>query len=168
MSGPGFGHLARRFFGMLRPGGPTSADDAWAVSHLLAGEVALWQRMSGADRRHAVSGARRVAAALGTQAPRPVLAAALLHDVGKIDAGIGPFRRVLATVLAAALGRARVAPGTGRYARYLRHDAIGAELLAAAGSDPFTVAWAAEHHRSPERWTVPSAIARALKAADDD
>lgn len=168
MSGPGLGHLARRFFGMLRPGGPAPADDAWAVGHLLGGEVGLWRRMSGADRRHAVGVARRVAIALGQEASRPVLAAALLHDVGKIDAAIGPFRRVAATVAAGALGRNRLASGTGRYARYLRHDVIGGELLAAAGSDPLTVAWAAEHHRPPEQWTVAPAIARALKAADDD
>jgi hypothetical protein len=56
----------------------------------------------------------------------------------------------------------------GRVGRYLCHDEIGAGLLAAAGSDGLTVAWAREHHLAPERWTVPAEIARALKAADDD
>src|ERR687891_541713 len=62
------------------------------------GEAALWRRMSAPDRRHAVGVARRVDVALGPDASRPVLAAALLHDVGKIDSAFGPVRRALATV----------------------------------------------------------------------
>ena len=54
------------------------------------GEAGLWRRMSAADRRHAVVVARRADATLGTAATREVLAAALLHDVGKIDSGLGP------------------------------------------------------------------------------
>ena len=80
-----FGHLSRRFFGSLRPGGPSPEDDAWARQRLLPGERELWELMSKQDRRHAIGVARRVERALGNEASRPVLAAALLHDVGKID-----------------------------------------------------------------------------------
>lgn len=114
--------------------------------------------MSAPDQRHAVGVARRVAE---THTERPVLAAALLHDVGKIDAALGTFGRVAATLV----GRRRA---RGRFALYLRHDAIGASLLTDAGSDPLTIAWAREHHLPPERWTVPADVAAALKAADDD
>src|SRR5690606_18174826 len=76
-------HNVRRFFGSLRPGPPPAADREWAETHLLAGEVPLWRAMSNPDQRHAVRVARRVEAALGPDAPRPVMAAALLHDVGK-------------------------------------------------------------------------------------
>ena len=62
------------------------------------GEAGLWRRMSAADRRHAVVVARRVDGTLGPAATRAVLAAALLHDVGKIESGFGPVRRVAATV----------------------------------------------------------------------
>ena len=102
------------------------------------------------------------------------MAAALLHDVGKIEAGLGPFGRVGATVAAMLLGHARVAawsnrPGwRGRYGLYLLHPELGGELLAGAGSDPLTMAWAVEHHRPPARWTVPPEVGAALKAADDD
>ncbi|MBW3649671.1 MAG: HD domain-containing protein [Actinobacteria bacterium] len=123
--------------------------------------------MSGPDRRHALDVARRAVAVLGSQATRPVLAAALLHDVGKIDAGLGTLLRVPATV-AGLVARERLAGGDGRLARYLRHDAIGAGLLADAGAHPLTVAWAAEHHQPPATWTVPPEVGRALKAADDD
>ena len=123
--------------------------------------------MSGPDRRHALAVARDVARRLGSLATRPVLAAALLHDVGKIDAGLGTFARVPATV-AGLVNRQRLGAGDGRVARYLRHDAIGAALLADAGADWLTVAWAREHHLPPERWTVPAEVGAALKAADDD
>ena len=41
-------------------------------------------------------------------------------------------------------------------------------MLALAGSDPLTVAWAREHHLPEDEWTVPTAVGEALKAADDD
>ena len=34
--------------------------------------------------------------------------------------------------------------------------------------NPLTVAWAREHHRPPDQWTVPAAVGAVLKAADDD
>jgi hypothetical protein len=151
-------------------------DEEWALDQCRPGEQDLWRRMSAADRRHAIGVARRTASELGgpTSAGRAVIAAALLHDVGKIEAGLGTFGRVGATVVGVAVGRGRAArwvgvPGPiGRVGRYLSHDARGAALLAAAGSDPLTVAWAREHHLPPSRWTVPPAIGEALKAADDD
>lgn len=91
-------HLARRFVGSLSPRPLDPADDAWARSHLLAGERALWQRLSRADRKHAAGVAREVVRRLGPGTSRQVIAAALLHDVGKVDAGLGTFGRVVATV----------------------------------------------------------------------
>jgi hypothetical protein len=169
----GFGslrHLAGRFVGSLSAAGPSAAEEEWALSLCLPGEAALWRRMSGADRRHAVDGARRVAAALGGEAgaDRPVLAAALLHDVGKVDAGLGTVGRVGATVVAMVAGRRRASRWPGRIGRYLRHDQRGGQLLSAAGSDATTVAWAREHHLPPDAWTLPREVSAALKAADGD
>lgn len=155
-------HLARRFLGALSPAGPPPDDEAWVAGVLNVGERALWGRMSGPDRRHAVAVARAV--------PSSLAPAALLHDVGKVSAGLGTFARVAAT-LVGLVARDRVVrggAGKGRIARYLAHDAIGADLLAAAGSSPLTVAWAREHHLPPDRWTVPADAGAALKAADDD
>ena len=165
-------HLARRFVGSLRPGGPSSTEEVWATGYLLAGEADLWRSMSGADRRHAVAVARRVDRALGSP-ERPVLAAALLHDVGKVRSGLGTPGRVVATMVGAVAAdrAARWATSDGfrgRIGRYLRHPQEGAALLETAGSDPFTVAWATEHHRDPGRWTVDNRLAAALRAADDD
>ncbi len=162
-------HLVRRFAGSLWPGGPGAADEAWARDALIPAEVSLWARMSGPDRRHAVGVARRTIETLGDEAStRPVVAAALLHDVGKIDAGYGTFRRSLATAYSLVLGHERARGSSGRMGRYLRHDVIGAEMLQAAGSDGLTVAWAREHHLDPSRWSVARPVADALKDADDD
>lgn len=161
-------HLAVRFLTSLDPRGPSEADEAWVRRHLLVGEEALWAQLSGPDRRHAVGVARRAVAALDARADRAVIAAALLHDVGKLDAGIGTLARVGATLVGRVLGRERASRGDGPVARYLAHDRIGAELLAAAGSDPVTVAWARQHHLGPARWTVDPVVGAALKAADDD
>ena len=151
-------HLAKRFVGSLSPASPSAADRAWVQEVLLPGELEVWRRMSNPDQRHAAGVARRVAV---THSEREVLAAALLHDSGKIVSGLGTIGRVAATLL----GRDRV---KGRMAEYLRHDLLGAELLERAGSDPLTVAWAREHHLPPERWTVPSEVGQVLTAADDD
>lgn len=179
----GFGswrHLAQRFFGALSPAGPAPADERWAAGHLLDGELALWHRMSGADRRHAVGVARDAVSLLGAdQVRREVVAAALLHDVGKVESAFGVFARVWITLAARAAGRSRLLRWTQfsednrsswreRVGLYLAHDQLGGELLEKAGSNELTVRWAAEHHLPSDRWTVDSAIGAALKAADGD
>jgi hypothetical protein len=167
-------HLARRFFGSLSPRGPSRDDDVWVGETLLEGELVLWRRMSRADRRHAAGVGRRVQRALGAEATRPVLAAALLHDVGKVAAGLGTYGRVIATLAGGAAGRdsalawSKRAGFTRRVGLYLRHPDLGAEMLVLAGSDALTVTWAREHHLPEARWTLPADVAHALKAADDD
>jgi hypothetical protein len=169
-------HLTRRFFGSLWPFGPRRTDGEWAEGQLLADEVRLWRRMRKADRRHAVGVARRVERQLGDRATRPVLAAALLHDVGKIDSGLGTYGRVIATLSGRVIGRdeevvrawTRTNGFTRRVGLYLQHPRLGAEMLALAGSDEITVAWAREHHLPTDEWSLPREVAAALKDADDD
>ncbi|CAN5836420.1 hypothetical protein BH24ACT3_BH24ACT3_16870 [soil metagenome] len=164
----------RRFVGSLWPAGPRAADRSWAEGSLLEPEVELWRRMGGADRRHAVGVARRVERALVGDATRPVLAAALCHDVGKIESRLGTYGRVVATLSGRIAGHGQVLRWTEqrgfvrRVGLYLRHDELGGDLLALAGSDPLTITWAREHHRPEAEWTLPPPIAGALKAADDD
>lgn len=167
-------HLVKRFVLSLRPGGPAVEDETWVRGVLLEEEHTLWRRMSGADRRHSVGVARRVERALGIEATRPVLAAALLHDVGKIEAGLGTYGRVVATLSARAAGPdmattwRRQRGFARRVGLYLHHDRLGGDLLELAGSDPFTSAWAREHHRPESEWTVDPQLGEALRAADDD
>lgn len=134
-------------------------------------ELALWRRMSGADRRHAVAVARRAdrgLAGIGGSCEPALLGAALLHDVGKIESGLGTAGRVVATLAAVAGLQDALGRMSPRMDAYLHHDRIGAELLRGAGSDARTVAWAAEHHLPPARWTLAEAVGSVLKAADDD
>lgn len=167
-------HLVRRFVGSLRPGGPNAEARAWVAQRLLSGEQELWARMSGPDRRHAHAVARRVERSLGHEATRPVLAAALLHDVGKIDARLGTYGRVVATLSGLVAGRDmahvwRTKRGfTRRVGLYLLHPDIGGDQLELAGADPLTVAWARQHHLPEDQWTIPRHLGRALKDADDD
>ena len=151
-------HLVTRFFGSLRPGGPRAVDREWAEAQLLPDELELWRRMSGPDRRHSAGVARRVQRALGDEATRPVLAAALLHDVGKLDAHLRTYGRVVATLAGGVVGHDEatirhwtLTTGfTRRVGLYLLHPELGADLLGVAGSDPLTVAWAREHHLPPD------------------
>ncbi len=123
------GHLVARFFTSLSPAPPSIADEVWADEHLLPGERRLWIRMDNRDRRHSAKVARRFVAARPS-ATRAEIAGALLHDVGKIDCGLGPFGRVAATV---------VGPRGRRFHDYHEHEALGATMVAQAGSEPATV-----------------------------
>lgn len=170
----GFAHLAKRFAGSMVPLGEPARDRQWVQDNLLPGERDVWTRMSRADRRHAAKVARRVERALGHEATRPVVAAALLHDCGKSVSKLGTYGRVIATLSVKVAGRETAAAWietrgfTRRVGLYVEHPRLGADLLGLAGSAPLTVAWAAEHHLPAEEWTVPTAIGQALKAADDD
>jgi hypothetical protein len=172
-------HLVRRFVGALRPGGPSAADEAWVAEVLDPGELAVWSRMAGHDRRHAVGVARRVDAALASTdqaGDRRWLAAALLHDVGKLDAGLGVFARVGATLAGAAAGHewadvwSTKRGITRRVGLYLRHPELGAARIRVAGGPEEAAVWAGAHH-TPSAWPatgLPPVVVDALVAADDD
>jgi len=146
----GLAHLVRRFAGSLSRRPPAPADEAWVAGLLGGGELALWASMPVADRRHAVEVARRVQRAR-PDADRELLAAALLHDVGKLHSRLGTLGRVAATV---------VGPRTARFRAYRDHEALGAVMAAEAGSSPRTVALVAGGG--------PPADAALLQSADDD
>lgn len=170
-------HLVLRFAASLAPSGPRQRSQAWALSQLTPDEGRLFARMSGPDRRHAIGVARR---ALHERSEPGMAAAALLHDVGKLESGLGTFGRVWATLAALALGRDRVvswellpagpplAERRRRMALYLQHDRLGAALLERVGSNGLAIAWAREHHLPPQRWSVDRGIGEILKAADGD
>lgn len=167
-------HLVRRFFESVRPGGPSAFDDQWAHDRLPATTAGLWFQLSSADRRHCVAVARAVeASAPGPDAiPDWVWGAALLHDIGKAEAGMGTVGRVVASLIELAgaerLGdRFITKPGMlGRLARQLNYTDLGAELLEATGADERVVAWAREHHSPPDEWTVPEPWGQVLAEAD--
>lgn len=133
-------------------GTPVTTEDedvAFARMHLTDAECALWMSMDPRDRRHAVAVTKRFLAVV-PDATRAERAAALLHDVGKVQSSLGRTGRVLATVFG---GR------TAAWRTYLRHEELGAAAIAAIGGDSRTVDLVAG--------TADDDVMRALRAADD-
>ena len=143
-------HLQRRFFRALSDDPPATVDEEWAVAHLSTGERDLWHQMQNQDKRHCLEVARRFVT-FAPDAPRFAIAAALMHDVGKVQSRLGAFARVTATL---------VGPRTKRFRLYHDHERIGADLLRAAGSAPETVALV-------EETSDQHILAAALRRADD-
>ena len=176
-------HLSRRFFASRSEERPAQADDEWIRGFLLTGEAQLWCRMSPPDQRHTVEVARKVVDAL-PGAGRPVIAAAILHDVGKLVCGYRTYARVGATVFwglvpnpwrgplarrwLSGSGAGRLVVGLRRLAEYRLHPELGRDLLERAGSDEFTRRWAAQHHAPIDTWTIDTDVGMVLKECDDD
>jgi hypothetical protein len=171
-------HLVRRFARALWSGSPRAEDVAWVADILDPGELDLWRSLPNHDQRYTIRVARLVDEQLaGTEfgGDERWLAAALLHDTGKLDAGLGVVGRSVATLMGAFAGPARVerwASDSGfrrRVAWYLHHDERGADRIRAAGGRDEAAQWAwAHHHR--DRWRasgVPVPVADALEAADN-
>jgi hypothetical protein len=172
-------HLVRRFLGALSPAAPRPDDVAWVTTILNERELAVWSRLPKHDRRHAIAVARRVEAALtGTvyAADARWLEAALLHDVGKLDSGLGVLGRVAATLAGAVAGHdmadawSQRRGVTRRFGLYLRHPELGASRIRMCDGSPEAARWA-EAHQDPHRWDqtgIPRPVVEALVAADDD
>lgn len=161
-------------------GGPLPPDVLrWALDWLTPAEQRLFAKMSTADQKHAVDVARRAhqalnddAEAAGSVGEETVMAAALLHDIGKTVSGLGLYGRVIATLSGVVAGHefAEIWQEKSGFTRkvglYLRYGELGADLLRMADSDPVVVAWATEHHLSEDRWSIPVGVGRLLAAAD--
>jgi hypothetical protein len=172
-------HLAGRFTRALWPGPPRPEDVAWVESILTPDGFVQFRRQPHHDQRHAIAVARDVQSRLaGTEHagdPR-WLAAALLHDLGKLDAGLGIYGRVVATVSASVAGRDAAAAWstssgfTRRVGLYLRHAELGADRIRLAGEPEAVARWSAAHHE-PSTWAalpIPEPVVVALDAADND
>jgi hypothetical protein len=154
-----------RFGASLWAREPTPADVERVRATLTDAEFAVWTTMPRADRAEGLATLRGLPPAIA--ADEKWAAAALLHDAGKAESGLGTFGRVFATVRGHFGDPANVA---GRSGTYLRHEQIGADLLAAAGARPEVVAWAGHHH-DPARWPldqIPEPVCTALAVADGE
>jgi hypothetical protein len=172
-------HLSNRFARALWPGRARPEDRAWVESVLPPAAYAQWSLLPAHDKRHTIGVARAVQADLACTSedgdPR-WLAAALLHDVGKLDARLGVYGRVVATV-SGAVGGPGMADAwsersgfTRRVGLYLRHPELGAQRIRLAGGPEEAAQWAAAHH-TPEAWpalAIPEPVVAALARADDD
>ncbi len=162
------GHRITQFFATLfAPLLPV--DTAYAAVQLSPVLLTLFQRMARAEQRHGIALCRRLAEQ-GHTTP-DLLAAALLHDVGKLCAPPRLWERVW-VVLAEAFAPERAArwsastsPRWWQRALVARrqHAAWGAELAAEAGATARTVSLIRTHHDPPG----DDADLRALQVADE-
>jgi predicted HD phosphohydrolase len=172
-------HLSGRFVRALWPGPPRAADVDWVESVLTPAGFVQFRRQPNHDQRHAIAVARDVHDRLaGTEYAGDTrwLSAALLHDIGKLDARLGVYGRVVATVSGAVAGRDHAEAWstssgfTRRVGLYLRHTELGGDRIRIAGEPEEAALWSAVHH-DPERWDdlpIPEPVIAALDAADND
>lgn len=164
-------HLARRWRSTVRRRQPLASDLAWVRTRLSEPELALWQQLTPTDQTHTIEVARLVGR--NGEPGNLACAAALLHDIGKIETSSSATVRVGAALLqpfvSVTTARRWAQAGGWRagLGRLLDYPSRGAALLAAADSDPVVVAWAAEHHLSPEHWSVQRSLGMALQRSDD-
>lgn len=164
------GHLVGRFFGSVAAKPLDAGDEAWVRLTLTDDELPVWERLGRADRAESVAVARAVVRELGPDADPRWVAAALLHDVGKPDARLGPVGRAAATMIAAVVSHGRARTWSSSVGAYVNHDERGANRLAGAGARPEAVAWARAHHQ-PDLWPgtgIPPEICALLARADGE
>jgi hypothetical protein len=172
-------HLSGRFVRALWPGRPRADDIVWAEQVLPPAAYSQWKLQPSHDCRHTIRVARDVQSRLAdtpyADDPR-WLAAALLHDIGKLDAQLGVYGRVVATVSGlAATGETADAWSakrgfTRRVGLYLQHPELGARRIRLIGGPEAAAQWAGAHH-DPAFWDgldIPPVVVDALAAADDD
>ena len=166
------GYRVQQFLAALSLRGPV--EEAVLGAYLSPAQVRLFRLMPASEQRHAFAVLRTLQKEGHSEAA--LAQAALLHDVGK-GARVRLWHRVTAVLLEAihpALLR-RVAvnePGSWRYPFFvlLHHASYGAELAAAAGTDPLAVALIRWHDTAPEESRLDlqgQALLAALRLADE-
>tara|TARA_B110000438_G_scaffold290351_1_gene325960 strand:+ start:138 stop:662 length:525 start_codon:yes stop_codon:yes gene_type:complete len=167
-------HLGKRFFTSLFPRSLREDEIRWVQEQLNSEEFKLWLSFSKADKRHSFEVAHRVTLKLKDQ-ETPYVAAALLHDIGKLSSCLGIFGRTIATLISPFLTRNKITIWTLKtkgfrcqLANYLEHPKNGEKILKSIHSAPLTIAWVSEHHSADEKWSVPHEIGLLLSEADND
>ncbi|MGH8912133.1 MAG: hypothetical protein ACRDVD_06440 [Acidimicrobiia bacterium] len=145
-------HLALRFVDVVTSR-PLDAVERAGVRRWLASpsEEAGFFAQSDADQRHGYASALSATAA--TPGRPEVVRAALLHDIGKRHAHLGPIARS-----AASIAIRLSLPLAPRWELYRDHGNLSAAEL--SGAEPLVVEFARHHHGdrpdsiSPEDWAV--------------
>jgi putative nucleotidyltransferase with HDIG domain len=132
-------HLFLRFFDVLFSRTLTADERGTVLGWLRPAEEEIFFAQGRADQRHGYNAASSVVASeiddLST------VRAALLHDVGKRHARLGPIGRSIASIL---IGFD--VPLTRRMVAYRDHGPVAAEELDDLGCEEIVVAFARNHH----------------------
>lgn len=132
-------HLSERFFDVLTARRLSAAELDSVRERLPPELMELFEEQSKADQRHGYE-AGMVVLGSGVEAD-DVVAAALLHDIGKRHARLGIVGRTIAS-----LAIKMSLPLTARMTTYRDHGIVGAKDLAGAGAAPLVVDFALHHH----------------------
>lgn len=145
-------HLSSRFFDVLLYR-PLDAAERVTVETWLTPDLAdIFFAQPEADQRHGYEAGLHVMAA-GTEPD--VVVAAVMHDVGKREAGLGILGRVIASLFIMT-----GLPLTRRMQLYRDHGMTAAAELAALGAPPLAIDFALHHHSErpssipPETWEL--------------
>jgi len=153
-------HLAARLVDVLTSR-PLTGDEGIEVREWLrTAELEAFFDQPVADQRHGLSCARFVASRLPHR--EDLIRSALLHDLGKRHARLGPIGRSLVTAWSKLGGRTK-----SRAHLYVQHGEAGAGELEALGVEALVSDFARHHHgeRPP---SIPAADWDVLQAADRD
>lgn len=153
-------HLARGFFRSLRATRPAPGEQLLVAATLSPSLARLFWSQPVPDLAHALRCARAVAAIAPRRAD--LIAAALLHDVGKRHSGLGTLGRSVATVLSIL----RLPMGKS-FRSYVDHGKIGAAELRAFEVD--RIVWEfAGHHHEPAPAGIDQGDWELLSSADNE
>jgi putative nucleotidyltransferase with HDIG domain len=132
-------HLAARLLDVLTSRPLTAAEAIEAKGWLSPPEVDAYFEQSVADQRHGLTCARFVASRQPYR--EDLIRSALLHDLGKRHARLGPIGRSLVTAWSKLGGKTR-----GRAHDYVEHGESGARELEAMGTEGLVSDFARHHH----------------------
>ena len=147
-------------------------EEKYLLSLLNDRETTLYYAQPLIDRIHSVRCATNVKGELQNEYDHDLVVAAALHDVGKAEANLGIFGRVLATILDLILPLQILVEWSRREGMrkklylYSFHSERSAELLEEAGSSDLTITWARHHHDKSSDVPLPSEVFSLLKRSD--
>lgn len=170
----GLFYRAGQFWRVLTAG--KLPESAWAEISAVLGEdeLALFQRFSNSDRRHSYRVLRTLKSAGDQHAD--LLAAALLHDIGKTQAALSIWQRSLIVLGSAIFPQRSAQWGQGKanswrapFAVKEKHPDWGADMAQKAGSRPLTVELIRRHQEPLPAVVEREAdrLLRRLQWADD-
>lgn len=180
MNASRFLYRTRQFWQAIKPRSSNQGAEQ-LTTVLTPAQIRLFQRMQKSEQAHSLEMLNELIQQ--GEGDADLLAAALLHDVGKIRAPLRVWERVLVVITRAicpdcvrkwgAQDAGDLESGWGWRRTFVvaeHHPAWGADLAAACGTSPIAVSLIARHQEqlSPEMNDPEDTLLRKLQAVDDN